>query len=181
MKFIKLFEAFNITSTSGNKVVAYFETGQGSKYLITDKGETKRWKSVHVNTGDDDKGMKDWYQKSIFVDPKFEYQANSIQFLVDKGFRCGINVKGVKATTYVVEDYKWRIANMMDAYPKSNIDKPLFFECTDKLTMGYNVVEYNLNPDNFSIKNYHFDSPVTNIISADKITDNELKYFKNKN
>jgi hypothetical protein len=177
MRYIKFFDKYNITSsTTGNRVVAYFETSQGSKYLITDKGETKRWKSIHSNTGQEDKDVKDWYQKSIFVKPEFEYQANSIQFLIDKRFRCGLNVKD-KASVYIVEDNKWRIASMKDAYPKSNIDKPLIFDY-DKLTIGYSVVEYNLNPDGFSIKKYHFGSPVTKIITADKISDAELKYFK---
>ena len=34
---IKTFEAYNIKSTTGNSIIAYFETGQGSKYLRTDK------------------------------------------------------------------------------------------------------------------------------------------------
>ena len=178
MKYIKLFESYNIKSTTGNNVSYYFETGQGSKYLITDKGETKRWKSVHSNTGEEDKGLKDWYQKSFFVNPKFEYEANSVLFLTDKGFKCAISIKNNQATIYVVDNNKWRIANMKDAYPKSNIDRELTFNITDKVTIGYHATEYNLNPDNFSIKNYHFGSPVTKIVSADKITDEELKYFK---
>jgi len=177
MKHIGLFDNYNITSTTGNKVVAYFETTQGSKYLITDKGETKRWKSEHSNTGEEDKGLKEWYEHSFFVSPRFEYEANSIQFLVDKGFRCGMNIKNNNVTTYIVEDNKWRIANMKDAYPKSNIDKPIIFNM-DSLTTGYNVVEYNLNPDGFSIKKYHFGSTVSEIITADKITDEDLKYFR---
>jgi hypothetical protein len=175
---IKIFEMFNITSTTGNKVVAYFETEQGSKYLITDKGETKRWKAVHSNTGEDDKGLKDWYQKSFFVDDKFQYEANSIQFLVDKGIKCALNIEKYKCKIYILKDGKWQIGNMRDAYPKANIDRPLVFDCLEKLTIGYNSVEYILNADKFSIKKYHFGSKVSKIINADKITDEELKYFK---
>lgn len=173
------FETYNITSTTGNKVVAYFETGQGSKYLITDKGETKRWKSVHSNTGGDDQGLKNWYQHSFFVDPKYQYEANSVQFLIDKGFKCALNIKNDKCTIYIVVDNKWKIANMKDAYPKSNIENDIIFEVKFKPTIGYNACEYILNNDNFSIKKYHFGSEVTKILPFDKISDNELKYFKN--
>jgi len=31
-------------SPQGSKIDTYFETSQGSKYLRTEKGETKRWK-----------------------------------------------------------------------------------------------------------------------------------------
>lgn len=180
MKYIKLFEAYNITSTTGNKIVSYFETGQGSKYLRTDKGETKRYKVEHANTGTDDIGLKDWYQNSFFVDPKFEYEANSIQFLIDKGFKCGLSIKNNQSTIYIVEHNKWRIGNKLDAYPKAGQKGDLIFDITDKITIGYNAVEYNLNSDKFSIKSYHFGSPVTKIVNSDKITDEELKYFKNK-
>lgn len=178
MKHLKKYDSYNIESTTGNKVIYYFETAQGSKYLITDKGETKRWKSVHSNTGGDDKGLKDWYQKSFFVEPKFEYEANSIQFLIGNGFKTAIYIKQNEATIYVVKDNKWVIGNMKDAYPKSNIDRELKFNFINKPTIGYNITEYNLNSDNFSIKNYHFGSEVTKIIDADKITDEEIKHFK---
>lgn len=175
---IKKFESYNITSTTGNKIVSYFETGQGSKYLITDKSETKRWKSEHSNTGSDDTGLKNWYQHSFFVDNKYQYEANSIQFLIDKGFKCGLNIKNDKCTIYIVVDNKWKIANMKDAYPKSNLNNDIIFDVKFQPIIGYSVCEYNLNTDNFSIKKYHFGSEVTKIISADKITDNELKFFK---
>lgn len=169
---------YRITSTTGNNVEFYFETEQGSKYLITDKGETKRWKVIHSNTGEDDKGLKDWYQNSFFVDPKFQYEANSIQFLIDKGFKCALNIEKNTVKIFIVEENKWRVGNMLDAYPKSNINKPLIFECVNKPKIGYNVVEYNLNTDKFSIKNYHFGSEVNKIIPHNNITEEELKYFK---
>ena len=41
MKYLKEFEDYNIKSTTGNNIIAYFETGQGSKYLITEKNIVK--------------------------------------------------------------------------------------------------------------------------------------------
>lgn len=178
MKYLKTFEKFNITSTTGNKVVYYFETGQGSKYLMTDKGETKRWKSEHLNTGGEDKGLKNWYQNSFFVDPEYEYEANSVQFLIDKGFKCALNKDKGKITIYIIDNGKWRVGNMTDAYPKSNINKPLIFDYIDQPKNSFHVGEYNLNPDNFSIQSYHFGSPVTKIIKEEDISEEELKPFK---
>lgn len=39
-------------------------------------------------------------------------------------------------------------------------------------------INVHINQDKFSIKNYHFGSEVTKIINSDKITDEEIKYFK---
>lgn len=178
MRYLKKYEKYNIKSITGNNILSYFETEQGSKYLITDKGETKRWKSEHSNTGDEDTGLKKWYQKSFFVEPKFQYEANSIQFLIDKGFKTAINIKNNESIIYILKDNKWVIGNMKDAYPKSNIDRELKFNFVNKPTIGYNIIELDLNQDNFSIKNYHFGSEVSKIINADNIGDEEIKYFK---
>jgi len=178
-KFTQLLKE-SITSSTGNNIILYFETGQGSKYLITDKGETKRWKSEHANTGGDDKGLKEWYQNSFFVDPKFEYEANSILFLFDKEIKCALNIKNNKVTIYVLKDNKWVIGNMLDAYPKAGKDKPLVFDCINNPTIGHSATEYILNNDKFSIKKYHFGSPVTKILPIEKLDKTTLDMFIKK-
>jgi hypothetical protein len=184
MKHLKTYKIFeSVTSTTGNKVVTYLETGQGSKYLMTDKGETKRWKSDHAMTGGEDKGLKEWHQKSFFVDPKFENEANSILHLTNKGMRVsniGIHVENNKVKIYIIKDGKWVIGNMLDAYPKFGKDSPLVFDCIDKPTIGYNIVEYNLGDNKFSLKNYHLGSPVTKIIPIDNLDKKELDFFIKK-
>jgi hypothetical protein len=170
----------NVTSTTGNNVTTYFETGQGSKYLLTDKGETKRFKSAHANTGGEDQGLKEWFQKSFFVDPKFEYEANSIQFLIDKGFKnIGLSKKDNKITIYILKDNKWVIGNWTDAYPNAKKEKPLIFEYIETPKIGFNVAECIFKEDKFSIKNYHFGSEITKILPIDKVDEKTINLFKN--
>ena len=64
MKHIKLYNLYESTSSKGklvspslSPISTYFETSQGSKYLLSDAGETKRWKSAHANTGGEDAGI----------------------------------------------------------------------------------------------------------------------------
>ena len=184
MKYLHSYLIFeSITSTTGNKVVTYLETGQGSKYLMTDKGEVKRWKSVHALTGGEDKGLKSWQQKSFFIDPKFESKANSILYLIDKGMilsNIGIHVENNKVKIYILKDDKWIIGNMLDAYPKFGKDSPLEFECVDKPTIGYNIVEYSLEDNKFSLKKYHLGSPVTKITPIDNLDKKDLAFFIKK-
>lgn len=184
MKHLKTYRIFeSITSTTGNKVVTYLETGQGSKYLMTDKGETKRWKSDHANTGGEDKGLKEWHQNSFFINPKFENEANCVLHLTNKGMKVsniGIHVENNKVKIYIIKDGKWVIGNMLDAYPKFGKDSPLIFDCVDRPTIGYNIVEYNLGDNKFSLKNYHLGSPVTKIVPIDNLDKKELDFFIKK-
>jgi len=181
MKYLHSYSIFeSITSTTGNKVVTYLETGQGSKYLMTNKGETKRWKSVHTMTGGKDTGLKSWHQKSFFIEPKFESLANSILHLTNKGMilsNIGIHVENNKVKIYILKDDKWVIGNMLDAYPKFGKDSPLEFECVDKPTIGYNIVEYSLDDNKFSLKKYHCGSKVTKITPIDNLDKKDLAFF----
>ena len=145
----------------------YFETAQGSKYIRTPDGKTRRWKSSHANTGGEDMGLHDWYDNSIFVDPKYEYEANSPLHLNDKGIIYTItDTSGGAKVIMVLDNGTWRPGTWKDAYPtfvKLNPDKKdkiLAFKYLNKPTMGYNIVEFELKP-NKVIKRYHFGSPVS--------------------
>ena len=161
------------------KDMIYFETAQGSKYIRTPEGKTKRWKSSHANTGGEDMGLHEWYENSIFVDPKYEYEANSPLHLNDKGITYTLtdSSNGGKVIM-VLDNGKWRPGTWSDAYPtfiKFNPDKKdkiLGFKYTNKPTMGYNIVEFELKP-NKVIKRYHFGSPVS-FVRMMKEEDKEL-------
>jgi hypothetical protein len=192
MKHLQSYKIFeSVTSTTGNKVVTYLETEQGSKYLMTDKGETKRWKSDHAFSDGEDKGLKEWHQNSFFIDPKFKNKdgftttdlANSILHLTNKGMRIsniGIHVEDNKVKIYILKNGKWEEGNMLDAYPKFGKASPLVFDCTYEPTIGYNIVEYNLGDNKFSLKNYHLGSPVTKIVPIDNLDKKELDFFIKK-
>ena len=77
MKHIKPYKLYESTSKlvspTLSPITTYFETAQGSKYLLSGKGETKRWKSAHANTGSEDSGkdlvysfLRDWAQSTSF-------------------------------------------------------------------------------------------------------------------
>ncbi len=159
MKLKDLFETKNWQTPTGNKVVTYFETEQGSKYILSDKNESRRNKSVHANTGGDDKGIHDWNTHCIFVDPKFEHKANSIIMLDGK-----IGIKNIKISTKnnkLAFYHNGKVLLFKDAFPKTGGEDPLYFEYTLTPTKGFHVVEYNLQSDGYSIKSYHFGSKVS--------------------
>lgn len=177
---MKLFE-ITVKSKSGNNVVLYFETKQGSKYILTDKNESKRIKSVHSNA--DDSGLKDWYQKCVFVDEKSEKAANAFQFLVDK-FEVFLFAKGNAITLATKENGKFRNLKMSDAFPKavsSNVlkDGDITFQYSTKPVIGQSVVEFNVESSG-KIKSYHFGSPVSKIKKIDELSQSELMSFKDK-
>lgn len=176
-----LFE-IKVTSKSGNNVTTYFETSQGSKYILTDKNESKRIKSAHANTGGEDAGLKKWWANCIFVPKKNEYEANSPQFLMNSlnGIKdIFISIKGDKFAFYKKIDNKFEVYTWDDAYPKSKKGKiPLVFEFTKTPTKDYYVVEYEFDNTSHALRNYHFGSQVTIIKPIDQVPEAELLRFK---
>ena len=83
-RYIKPISSFLLENNSVEdliKDITYFETSQGSKYIRLSDGRLRRWKSNHANTGGEDMGLHGWQQNSIFVDPKWDKEANSVQFI----------------------------------------------------------------------------------------------------
>lgn len=170
------------TSPSGGKIVKYFETAQGSKYLRTDKGETKRWKKEHPN--DWDSGLKEWFSNSIFVPEADEKFANAGQFLFARDYKVALaNAQNKKV--FVIFDNGWRPAKWKDSYPThaknypSLADKILAFNYIEEPKIGYNVVEYNFKP-NGTLQSYHFGSPVSKIIKFTDLDDSTFSMFFKK-
>lgn len=165
---------------------SYFETSQGSKYIRNSKGQLRRWKSYHSDTGGEDMGLHGWSNFSIFVDPKFRYEANSLQYLIGNGYRTAMaKNKDGKIVIMLLDGGNWRPAKWNDAYPayvKQNPDydnRTLMFEYTKEPTIGYNVVDFDLKPNSTKIDGYHFGSVVSRV--EDSIPDDvKSLFFKNK-
>lgn len=164
------------------KKFSYFETAQGSKYIRNEKGQLRRWKSKHANTGGEDMGLHAWSSQSIFVPQNFAHEANSLQHLIGKGFKTAIaKNKDGKLVILIADKGKWRPATWSDAYPnyvKSNPakkDKTIMFEYSKEPKMGYSVVDFDLKPNTTEIKGYHFGSPVSKI--SGQIPKEEVKLF----
>lgn len=182
-----LLSEITATTAQGHKILTYFETAQGSKYLLSEKGESKRIKSLHANTGTDDVGLKDWMQHCVFTKAADEKLANAFQFLSNYHKDIMLNVKNGKLILMIVENGKWRDATFGDAYPKavkqaehsSKKDDVLEFAYEKQPKLGYNSVEFNVRP-NKTVSSYHFGSPVSKIKQVSDMTQAELEAFKSK-
>ena len=167
------------------KDFTYFETSQGSKYIRKNSTtQLRRIKSYHANTGGKDMGLHGWKQQSMFIDPKFEKEANSVQFLMGKGFKkiALSKTQDGKIVLLIPKDNKWVPATWGDAYPnfaKNKPDyktKPLAWEYKKEPTMGYHVVDFEIDSSRI-IKDWHFGSPVSKI---GPLSDEDAKLFKLK-
>lgn len=149
--------------------------------MLSEKNESKRIKSFHANTGGSDAGVKSWYRNCIFVPSKFNYEANSVEFLTNRLLNIHdifISVKDNRAAFYKKENNKFEILTWDDAYPKSNRGKiPLVFNFVYEPIKGYSVVEYDALP-NDSLKKYHMGSPVSKIQDLDELSFDDIMKFK---
>jgi hypothetical protein len=159
--------------------ITFFKTSQGSKYIRMSDGRLRRWKSHHSNTGGEDKGLHGWSDMSIFVDPIYDKEANSPQFLIGKGFKIGLSkTQNGKMVVVVFDNGNWRPATWKDAYPgfikinPENENKPLAWEYIKEPKVGYNVVDFNVK--NNQLKSYHFGSEVSEV---SEFTDEDKKLF----
>lgn len=162
----------SLKGPSGSPVKYFFKTSQGSMYILTEKGESRRIKSVHANTGGEDAGLHDWNQKCVFVPPEDEIKGNSMQYLrnnYDGPVLLSVQ-KPNKLTFLMIKNNQWSPVLFKDAYTKSAQDpkfqsksnEPMEFNYVKEPTMGYNVCEWN-EKGNKLVSGYHFGSPVSEI------------------
>jgi hypothetical protein len=159
--------------------ITFFKTAQGSKYIRMSDGRLRRWKSYHSNTGGEDEGLHKWSDMSVFVNPTYDKEANSPQFLIDKGYKIGISkTQNGKMVIILLDNGDWRPATWGDAYPnyvKVNPeykDKPLAWDYVKEPTVGFNVVDFSFKDGH--LKGYHFGSEVSEV---SEFTDEDKKLF----
>jgi|APGre2960657404_1045060.scaffolds.fasta_scaffold26010_2 hypothetical protein len=159
--------------------IIFFKTSQGSKYIRMTDGRLRRWKSYHSNTGGEDQGLHGWSDMSVFVNPMYDKEANSPQFLIDKGYKIGLS-KSTEGKMVVVlfDNGKWKPATWKDAYPvyvqrnPESANKVLGWEYEKEPKIGYNIVDFSF--ENGQLKSYHFGSEVSEI---GEFTDEDKKLF----
>jgi hypothetical protein len=162
--------------------ITFFKTAQGSKYIRLQDGRLRRWKSSHANTGGEDMGLHAWSSQSFFVDPQYENQANSIQYLIGKGFKTGLSKDAEgKMFPMIFDSGNWRPALWKDAYTnfaKENpqiANKVLAWKYEKEPKVGYHVVDFDFKEGKGTIlKGYHLGSPVSEI---GELTDEDKKLF----
>ena len=176
----------NLVSPTLSPITTYFETSQGSKYLLTDKGETKRWKSFHSYTGGEDVGLKEWFPNSMFVPLEDQDKMMAYEHLQDKGYKISIEkTQDGRSVWVILKDGRWTPAVYSDAfsvysrlYP-DKASKPLVFSFSSTPKVGTMAVEYKKEPDG-RIRSFHPGSPVSKVLPIDQADPKDLAYFNIK-
>ena len=193
MKHIKPYTIYESTSDKGklvspslSPISTYFETAPGSKYLLSDAGETKRWKSAHANTGGEDGGLKSWYPKSMFVPEEDQNSVMAYEHLLNAGYKISLSTtQNGKKVWIIYKGGKWVPAIYSDAYPTfsrlnpDKADKPLAFSSQPLPKIGLMAVEYKQEP-NGVIRSFHPGSPVSKVMPVDRATPADLAHFNIK-
>jgi hypothetical protein len=192
VKHIKSYNLYGSNSTkklvspSLSPITTYFETSQGSKYLLSEKGETKRWKSAHANTGGEDSGLKEWYPYSMFVPQDDQDSVMAYEHLLDKGYKVSLSkTQNDKQIWVIYKEGKWSPATYGDAFPtysRLNPDKatkPLAFSSYTAPAIGLMAVEYKQEP-NGVIRSFHPGSPVSKVMPVDQANAADLAHFNIK-
>lgn len=172
-----------LVSPTHSPITTYFETAQGSKYLLSDRGETKRWKSSHANTGGEDQGLKEWYPKSMFV-PESDLDAMmAYEHLLDKDHKISMaKTPSGKQVWVIYQEGQWRPALYSDAFPTysrlhpDKADKPLAFTASPTPVIGHMAVEYK-QESNGLIRSFHPGSPVSKVLPIAQADPKDLAHF----
>jgi hypothetical protein len=183
--------AYNLYESSTGKLVSptlspittYFETAQGSKYLLSDAGETKRWKSAHANTGGEDSGLKSWYPKSMFVPEEYQDVMLAYEHLLNKGYKISLSkTQNGKQVWIILKDNQWVPATYLDAYPTysrlnpDKANKPLAFTSSPTPVIGMMTIEYKQEANGL-IRSFHPGSPVSKVMPVEQADPRDLAYF----
>lgn len=187
MRHIKPYSIYEsrktLVSPTLSPITTYFETAQGSKYLLSQKGETKRWKSSHANTGGEDTGLKEWYPKSMFVPEEDINAMMAYEHLINKGYKCSLSkTPNGKLVWVIYKGEKWQPALYSDAFPtysKINPDKasnPLAFSHSPTPVIGHMAVEYKQDPNGL-IRSFHPGSPVSKVMPIESASPQDLAHF----
>jgi hypothetical protein len=183
--------SYNLYESSTGKLVSptlspittYFETAQGSKYLLSDAGETKRWKSAHANTGGEDSGLKSWYPKSMFVPQEDQDSVMAYEHLLNKGYKISLSkTQNGKQVWIILKDNQWVPATYSDAYPTysrlnpDKADKPLAFTSSPTPVIGMMAIEYKQEANGL-IRSFHPGSPVSKVMPVEQADPRDLAYF----
>jgi hypothetical protein len=187
-EWLNLESNLSLKGPSGSPVKYFFKTAQGSMYILTENGESRRIKSVHANTGGEDAGLHGWNQKCVFVPPEDQVKGNSMQYLRNNyDGPVMLSVLKPKTLTFLmIKNNQWSPVLFKDAYIKSAQDpkfqnkseEPMEFKYLKEPTMGFNVCEWN-EKGNKLISGYHFGSEVSEIKDINDVDPKILSGFMN--
>jgi len=171
-----------LVSPSMSPITHYFETSQGSKYLLSETGETKRWKSSHSNTGGEDMGLKPWYSHSMFVPEGDQHVMLAYEHLADRGYPIAISQTGTKRTWIIYKDREWIPATYAEAYPNwsklhpEQAQQALVFTSQSLPQPGLMAVEYRQEANGL-IRSFHPGSLVSKVLPIEQTAPSDLAHF----
>lgn len=144
----------NIESPKWFPVTHKFYTEQGSEYIRTYDGSTRRIKSYHSNTEWEDMWLKDWFENAIFTKGETWYDFNlAVQLLKDKWYTINIYriIKDGKniSVICILDGKRRRQANISDAYSQAVKewtikDWPLVAEYTSYPELNSHILQFNI-------------------------------------
>lgn len=141
-----------IRSPKGGKVTNKFYTGQGSEYIITEDGYARRIKS---DQGKGDHGLHDWNKGyTAFLDPSVGFDKIKMETIRSK-FPHAVPTMTDKGLVFISpKNGKWEVLKTEELFPASvkqgTLPKGDYIIKAEKTpTLGYTVLEYNRDPQNF--------------------------------
>lgn len=171
-----------LVSPSMSPISHYFETAQGSKYLLSEEGETKRWKSAHANTAGEDMGLKPWYSHSMFVPQSDQSAMLAYEHLADRGYPIAISKTGTQQTWIIYKNREWIPATYEDAFPTwsklhpKQAQQALVFTPQALPQPGLMAVEYRKEPNGL-VRSFHPGSLVSKVLPIEQADPADLAYF----
>ena len=157
-----------LTAPNGSPVVGVFSTAQGSIYLHTSDGQTRRIKSWHGNTGGSDAGLHGWNGGALFFfGNRAENFTLALGKLKESGLSVSISEVNGKARIHVFDKSQnaWREAIWEDAYPravKSGVlpsNTPIEASFSRTPVIDGHILEWT-SSDNSGLHGVHPGSPV---------------------
>ena len=175
-----------INTPNGDKLKLIFKTAQGSVYIMTEGGMTRRNKSFHANTGGADSGVHGWNQHIIFFHPQYYVMADAHRILEEAmspkpRWNAIVGNGKFSFTILDTKSNQWRPATCNDVYPKSVAagrfapNQPIEFQYVKVPTVGYNVFEFDANGN--QIKGIHLGNEVSDVRPITNAIPQELQPF----
>lgn len=176
----------DIKDPEGGKALGKFYSSNGSEYVYTDKGYTRRVKFNDPDTKGEDAGVNNW-RKVLFLDkndPMYkdftEGFADKKQLAKDLLALNPVLTKDGKIAVFDKATQSWRSLQKSDLYPKRTADGTIknenyqFKPVDQKPSTDKTLVEFELDDKGF-IKNIHFSGGIGYVEGLSKNQDKAIK------
>ena len=176
----------DIKDPEGGKALGKFYSSNGSEYVYTDKGYTRRVKFNDSETNGEDAGVNNW-RKVLFLDKNDPMYKDFTEGFADKkqlakdllALKPALTKDG-KIAVFDKATQSWRSLQKSDLYPKRTADGTIknenyqFKSVDQKPSTDKTLVEFELDDKGF-IKNIHFSGGIGYVEGSLKNQDKAIK------